>query len=542
MAKLSEEFINQLKEANPIVDVFNSYAELKKRGRIYVCCCPFHVEKTPSCTIYPDTHSFYCFGCGESGDVITLLMKMDDLSYMNAVRTLANRAGMTLPIQNKQEHKFQISYDKCYEINRETANFYYNKLLRGTDKSGLQFLAAHRIRPQTVKKFGIGFASDDPQQLLHYLRSKNYSENELLLTGVCRRNPDGSLSDYFQNQILFPVIDLRGNITGFTGKIIPGEESHWSVTPENAVFSRKKLLFSLNIARYAIAETASKTIILAQDALNAAAIWQAGCENVVASWAFMTPQLVKLIAQYASEVILTYPVEQNALNDFSDADLSVRLLHLEYAQTPENYLRQHTPEEFRNLITHAGDANLIQLENCQNDLDPKDQENQSVILQRSMQILAGIRNPLEREVYLVNTAKNLQVSPDYLRIQMDLYTKRQTISQKSGVSTRSLRKEELLSSDIRNQRKFRAEQQIILFLLRFPEELPRIRQCLSPDDFVTKMHQNIYQTICENQTAFFTAEEKKCITEIQNHYQEIVLNQETLTDCMTVLRNTGTTR
>ncbi|MDE5753278.1 MAG: DNA primase, partial [Oscillospiraceae bacterium] len=269
MAKLSEEFINQLKEANPIVDVFNSYAELKKRGRIYVCCCPFHVEKTPSCTIYPDTHSFYCFGCGESGDVITLLMKMDDLSYMNAVRTLANRAGMTLPIQNKQEHKFQISYDKCYEINRETANFYYNKLLRGTDKSGLQFLAAHRIRPQTVKKFGIGFASDDPQQLLHYLRSKNYSENELLLTGVCRRNPDGSLSDYFRNQILFPVIDLRGNITGFTGKIIPGEESHWSVTPENAVFSRKKLLFSLNIARYAIAETASKTIILAQDALNA---------------------------------------------------------------------------------------------------------------------------------------------------------------------------------------------------------------------------------------------------------------------------------
>ncbi|MDE6657287.1 MAG: DNA primase, partial [Oscillospiraceae bacterium] len=156
MARLPEEFISQLKQANSIVDLFSAYADLKKRGRVYVCCCPFHAEKTPSCTIYPETHSFYCFGCGESGDVIKFLMKIDDLSYIDAVRTLAQRAGMTMPLQTNFQHKQQqptISHDKCYEINRDTADFYHKLLLHRDNKSALQHLATDLRscpqRPQT---------------------------------------------------------------------------------------------------------------------------------------------------------------------------------------------------------------------------------------------------------------------------------------------------------------------------------------------------------------------------------------------------------
>ncbi|MDE5768562.1 MAG: hypothetical protein K2H82_04175 [Oscillospiraceae bacterium] len=541
MTKLSEEFISQLKEANPIVDVFNSYVQLKKRGRIYVCCCPFHVEKTPSCTVYPEESAhFYCFGCGESGDVISFLMKIENLSYMDAVRTLADRAGMTLPIQTQQEKKFQISHDKCYEINRKTANFYYDRLLRGNDKAGLQFLADHQIRPQTVKKFGIGFAAD-AQQLLHYLRSEQYSDQELLSAGVCRRNPDGSLSDYFQNQmILFPVLDPRGNITGFTGKFVSHSGTSWVTSPESTIFSQKKLLFCLNVARQAVTESDSKTLILAQDVLNAVTIWQNGFENVVAPLGtFIMPQLVKLISQYASEVIFTYQAERNILNYFSDADIPVRLLNLEQIRTPVDYFRQHSPEEFRNLLQQARDANLIQLETCQNGLNPESQEDKSILVQRNIQTLGEIRDALEREVYLVNIAKTLQISPDYLRIQLDNYLKRRTIPRKSRMDTRPLRKEELNCSAKEHQKKFRAEQQVLLFLLHCPEEVPEISRTLSPNCFYTNMHRNIYYSICEEQCHLLTPSQQSCITDIEEEYQGITPSRETITNCISILQNTG---
>ncbi|MDE6088008.1 MAG: hypothetical protein K2G25_06440, partial [Oscillospiraceae bacterium] len=512
-----------------------------KRGRIYVCCCPFHAEKTPSCTVYPEENAhFYCFGCGESGDVISFLMKIENLSYMDAVGTLADRAGMTLPIQTQQEKKFQVNHDKCYEINRKTANFYYDRLLRGNDKAGLQFLADHQIRPQTVKKFGIGFAAN-AQQLLHYLRSEQYSDQELLSAGVCRRNPDGSLSDYFQNQmILFPVLDLRGNITGFTGKSVYHSDATWVTSPERAIFSQKKLLFCLNTARQAMTEPDSKTLILAQDVLNAVTIWQNGFKNVVSPLGtFITPQLVKLVSQYASEVIFTYPTKRNILNYFSDADIPVRLLNPKQIRTPLDYFRQHSPEEFRNLLQQAKDANLIQLETCQNGLNLESQEDKAVLVQRNIQTLAEIKDTLEREVYLVNIAKTLQISPDYLRIQLDDYLKRRTISWKSGMDTRPLRKEELDCSAKEHQKKFRAEQQVLLFLLHCPEEMPEISRTLSPNCFYTNMHRNIYFSICEERSHLLTPSQQSCVMDIEEEYQGITPSRETIADCISILQNTG---
>lgn len=541
MIKLSEEFISQLKEANPLVDLFNSYVPLKKQGKVYVCCCPFHVEKTPSCTVYPEGNAhFYCFGCNESGDVISFLMKIENLSYLDAVQALAERAGMTLPAQTKKEKNFQISHDKHYEINRKTANFYYNCLLRGNNRNGLQFLANHQIRPQTVKKFGIGFTSDT-QQLRTYLRSEQYSDQELLSAGVCRRNPDGSVSDYFQNQmLLFPVLDLRGNITGFAGKSVQNAAASWITSPESTVFSQKKMMFCLNTARQAMSESNSRTLILAGDALSAAIIWQNGFRNVAApSGGFIMPQLVKLISQYASEVIFTYPAAQNILNYFSDADIPVRLLNPEQFRTPVEYFRQHSPEEFNTLLQQAKDATLMHLETCQDGLDLDFQKDRDILIQRNIQVLAGIREPLEQEIYLVDTAKKLQINPDYLRLCLDDHFKRQTISRKSGTGSRPLRKEEMESFAKEHQKKFRAEQQVLLFLLHCPEEVQKISQILSPDCFYTSMHRNIYISICQNGSQFLPSQaEKSCVMDIEEEYHGITPSQESVADCITILQNT----
>ncbi|MDE5737084.1 MAG: DNA primase [Oscillospiraceae bacterium] len=443
MGRLPEEFISQLKQETSIVDLFSTYADLKKRGRVYVCCCPFHAEKTPSCTIYPDTYSFYCFGCGEGGDVISFFSKIENMSYMEAIKTLAQRANMILPIQsNQQKQQLTISKDRCYEINRDAKDFYHGMLLCRENRPALEFLARHLInnpqRVQIVKKFGLGFAPDKPNMLRNYLIKKGYSERELIFSGVCYGN-----DDYFQNRIIFPVIDSRGNITGFAGRAIDSQKSRWLITQKTPVFDRKQVLFSINFAK----KSSSKTLILAEDCLNAVAIYLTGFENVIALLdTNITFQLIKSIAQYANEVIITYPVNQTILNYFSEANLPTKTLNLVQMQSPENYIITYGAEKFRNLIANAKDANLIQLENCQNGLDLESKQDKNMILQNSIQVLAGIKNPLERDIYLVETAKKLNINPDNLRIQVNQNIQKKFKSQSKNASTRSLTPEELGNS------------------------------------------------------------------------------------------------
>ncbi|MBR0484516.1 MAG: DNA primase, partial [Oscillospiraceae bacterium] len=270
MARLPDEFISQLKSANDIVDMFRTYADVKKRGRIYVCCCPFHSEKTPSCTIYPDDDPhFYCFGCHEGGDVIRFVMLTDNVSYMEAVRILAQRCGMSLPVMNPEEKSSASLRDKCYEINRETANFYYQNLLKGSDKTGLQYLKYYQIRPETVRKYAIGYASGDWQNLHYHLRQKGYSDEEISASKVCRKNQNEKLYDTFRNRIIFPSVDFRGNVTGFGGRSADNENPLFLYTG----IQSENTIFSLNFAKK---ENITKSLILAEDYFTASAIYQAG--------------------------------------------------------------------------------------------------------------------------------------------------------------------------------------------------------------------------------------------------------------------------
>ncbi len=553
---LSEDFIYRLREANDITNAFGLYVNLKKRGRTHVCNCPFHSEKTPSCTVFPDTQSFYCFGCGAGGDVITFTMKMENLSYMEAVRLLAQRCGMELPTENPEEARNARRRVRCLEINREAANFFYKQLISGKDKRGLEYFAQRKLQPAIVKKYGLGFAPDDWNQLRDHLRAKGYTDEEMVIAGVCQQGRNGSVYDNFRGRVMFPIVDLRGNVIGFGGRVLDDSKPKYLNTGKSPVFDKGRNLFSMQFAKNA----SSTTMILAEGYMDVIAIHQAGFENVVATLGTaITPDQARLISQYAKEVVIAYDSDgagqaatQKALNHFSAVGLPARILKLEGAKDPDEFIKKFGTEQFRILIDHAGDALNFRLDKCREGLDLETEIGKTTLLRRSINILAGISNPLERDIYITRTAKELEIRVEVLREQVDYTVRRNTGAAKKSefraIEARTLQRDEINPMAQQFPKESKAEEQIISYLLRFPEEYEMVWSNLPPSYFVTDFHRRVYEAIClimPDYTQFsltllgskFTAEEMGRISGIDAKSREFTVDRDTLEECIRVLKN-----
>ncbi|MBE6850778.1 MAG: DNA primase [Ruminococcus sp.] len=552
---LSEDFIYRLREANDITSAFGMYVNLKKRGRTHVCNCPFHSEKTPSCTVFPDTQSFYCFGCGAGGDVITFTMKMENLSYIEAVRLLAQRCGMELPTENPEEARNARRRVRCLEINREAANFFYKQLISGKDKRGLEYFAQRKLQPAIVKKYGLGFAPDDWHQLRDHLRSKGYSDEEMVVAGVCQQSQNGNIYDNFRNRVMFPIVDLRGNVIGFGGRVLDDSKPKYLNTGKSPVFDKGRNLFSMQFAKNA----SSTTMILAEGYMDVIAIHQAGFENVVATLGTaITPDQARLISQYAKEVVIAYDSDgagqaatQKALNHFSAVGLPARILKIEGAKDPDEFIKKYGTEQFRILIDHAGDALNFRLDKCREGLDLETEIGKTELLRRSVNVLAAISNPLERDVYITRTAKELEIRVDVLRAQVDHTVRRNTSgtkkSQFRAIEARSLQKDEINPLAQQFPKESKAEEQIISYLLRFPEEYEMVWNNLSPDYFITDFHRRVYEAICLMMPDYahfnlsmlagkFSVEEMGRISGIDAKSREFTVDRDTLEECIRVLK------
>jgi len=553
---LSEDFMYRLRESNDIVSAFGMYVTLKKRGRTHVCNCPFHSEKTPSCTVYPDTQSFYCFGCGAGGDVITFTMKMENLSYMEAVRMLAQRCGMELPTQNADEAKTAKRRVRCLEINREAANFFYKQLISGQDKRGLHYFAERKLSPAIIKKYGLGYAPDDWNMLRDHLRGLGYSDEELVTAGVCQQAQSGKVYDNFRNRVIFPIVDLRGNVIGFGGRVLDDSKPKYLNTGKTPVFDKGRNLFSMQFAKNA----ASTTMILAEGYMDVIAIHQAGFENVVATLGTaITPDQARLISQYAKEVVIAYDSDgagqaatQKAMNHFSAVGLPTRILKMEGAKDPDEFIKRYGAEQFRILIDHAGDALNFRLDKCRDGLDLQTEIGKTELLRRSVNVLAEITNPLEREIYIGRTAKELEIRVETLQMQVDRAVRRTVRdtkqSQFRAIEAQALQRDELNPQAQQFPKESRAEEQILSYLMHYPEDYAMLWSELPPTYFVTEFHRRVYETICRMLTDYtqfhlsmladkFTADEMGRITRIQVKGREFPVDRDTLEECFTVLRN-----
>ena len=551
-----DEFLYTLRNANPIETVMGSYVSLTRRGRNYVCSCPFHSEKTPSCTVFTETQSFYCFGCGAGGDVITFTMKIENLDFSEAVKLLAQRSGIEVPQKNTADSQLAARKTRIYEMNRIAANFFYTNLVKGADKSGLKYFADRRLSPQTIKKYGLGYSPDSWDELCRHLHSKGYSDDDIISAWLGGRSKKGNMFDMFRKRVMFPIVDLRGNIIGFGGRVLDDSKPKYLNTSQTPVFDKGSNLFSMNFAKSAN----TKRIILCEGYMDVIAVNQAGFENVVATLGTaITPDQARLISHYAEEVIIAYDSDgagqkatQKAVNHFNDVGLQTKILHMEGAKDPDEYIKKFGANRFRILLDGSYDATDFMLDKCEDGLDISTELGRIELLKRTSKVLAGIESPLEREVYISRTSKKCDIPVQVLKAHIDDILQKNRFSQKKN-EWRSIKantayiKDDINPEAVGFRKEARAEEMIIYYMIERPWEWNEIEKIASPDIFVTAFNRKVYSAMlrkvknCEKFSLTvlndeFSPDEMGKISGIAAKYSNMPVSFSAVTDCAEVLK------
>ncbi|MBP1561281.1 MAG: DNA primase [Oscillospiraceae bacterium] len=548
-----EQFILELKQNNPIDSVMSSYASLIRRGRNCVCLCPFHSEKSPSCTVYLESDSFYCFGCGAGGDVITFVMKIENLDYVEAIKFLADRAGMTMPDDAKNSESARIKA-RVLEINRTAARFFFDTLTRSPKgEKGRRYFAERQLSAATITKYGLGYAPNDWHALSDFLRSKGYSEEELITANLCGRGRSGGTFDMFRDRVMFPIIDLRGNVIAFGGRVIDGEGPKYLNSSDTPVFKKSRNLFSLNFAK----KSDEKRLILAEGYMDVIAINQAGFENVVATLGTaLTQEQARLMSQYAEEIIIAYDSDgagQNAthkaINLLSEVGLKTKIIHMEGAKDPDEYIKKFGALRFKQLLDKSGGAIEFELDKCRSGLDISTEDGKIEYLKRCVNMLADISSPIEREVYAGKLAAENKVQKEMLLQQVSGIIKKRINKAKSQEWTEIRTFQNKLRSNpdsYRHPKEYKAETGIISYLANNPDEAEYLAEKVPPECFVTEFNRKIYEKILEKikNSAFsdilslqseFTADEMGKITAIAVNSRNVNINRNTVEDFINIL-------
>lgn len=553
----NDDFLYRLRNANPIENVMGAYVNIIRRGRNYVCSCPFHSEKTPSCTIFTDTQSFYCFGCGAGGDVITFTMKVENLDFTEAVKLLAQRSGLEVPHENSRDSQLAKRKTRIYEMNRIAANFFYTQLIKGNDKSGLKYFADRKLSPQVIKKFGLGYAPDSWTMLTDMLRSKGYSDDEIVDAWLGSRSKKGTVYDIFRKRVMFPIVDLRGNIIGFGGRVLDNSQPKYLNTGATPVFDKGSNLFSMNFAK----NVDTKRLILCEGYMDVIAVNQAGFDNAVATLGTaITANQARLMSHYAEEIIIAYDSDgagqkatQKAINHFADVGMRTRILRMDGAKDPDEYIKKFGRDRFKMLIDGSDDANDFMLDRCEDGLDLSTEAGRVELLRRASKVLAAIESPLEREVYISRTSRKCDIPTEVLKTHIDSLLKKNFRTEKKmewrNITSKASYDNDDLNPESRDHKKeARAEECIINFLLRHPDEAADIEKSAPPEIFITALNKKLYSALLEKMksTEKFTLslmagelsdKEMGRISRIDVTNREFTINRNVFTDCISVLKD-----
>ncbi len=550
---LPEDFILNLKQNNPIESVMASYVSLKRSSRDYVCLCPFHSEKSPSCHVHVGRQFFHCFGCGAGGDVITFIMKAESLEYIEAVKFLAERAGMAMPDEAKNNDMSKLKA-RILEMNRMAARYYNNILMK--DKAGEKgrlYFSSRQLMPKTLVKYGLGYAPDSWRGLTDHLKSEGFTEREIVIANLARESQKGGVYDSFRDRVMFPIIDLRGNVVAFGGRILDGEGPKYLNSSETPVFHKSNNLFSLNFAK----RSEEKRLILAEGYMDVIAINQAGFENVVATLGTaLTPEQARIMSRYAEEVVIAYDSDgagQNAthkaINLLGEAGVRTRIIKMEGAKDPDEYIKKFGALRFKQLLDNSDGAINFELDKCRAGTDLNSDTGRVEYLKRCVDVLAAINSPIERSVYVSKVAKEQGISREALesQIEMNLKKKQRSVKKQEWTDIRTF--SDRRKSDpqaMAYPKEYKAEQGIIAYLSMHPDSFEDISSRLSEEYFVTDFNRKVYHKMSEhlkNSQNFnilslqseFSADEMGKITEILSRSREIDINKAAADDFIRIL-------
>ena len=472
---LSDSFLQELKMKTDIEDVISTYVTLKRRGATLVGLCPFHNEKTPSFTVYPATQSFYCFGCGAGGDAITFLKKIENLDYLDAVKTLAQRAGLQMP-QEGFDDSLSKRRRRILEMNREAARFYHSVLLSPEGKMGYDYYIGRALSAATINHFGLGFAPNQWDALLKHMRAKGYQPAELVDAGLARKGQKGYY-DNFRNRVMTPIIDVRGNVIAFGGRVLDDSKPKYINTGDTLVYKKTNELFALNFAK----DSKEDALILCEGYMDVIAMHQAGFTNAVAGCGTaLTTEQVRLISRYAKEVILTYDADeagqkalQKAMTLFDQTDVKVRIPALVGGKDPDEIIRTYGRDKFKGMLEGASNETEFRLLALRRQYNLATTQGKIDFIGGALQILATLP-PVEQDLYVSRLSEELGVERQNMKVQLqDLVAcqgNRREKREFKRIVQENMRKtaRETMATDA-SLRKLRAEDRLISLLLRYPD-------------------------------------------------------------------------
>lgn len=472
---LSDSFLQELKMKTDIEDVISTYVTLKRRGATLVGLCPFHDEKTPSFTVYLATQSFYCFGCGAGGDAITFVKKIENLDYLDAVKTLAQRAGLQMP-QEGFDDSLSKRRRRILEMNREAARFYHSVLLSPEGKVGYDYYIGRALSAATINHFGLGFAPNQWDALLKHMRAKGYQPAELVDAGLARKGQKGYY-DNFRNRVMTPIIDVRGNVIAFGGRVLDDSKPKYINTGDTLVYKKTNELFALNFAK----DSKEDALILCEGYMDVIAMHQAGFTNAVAGCGTaLTTEQVRLISRYAKEVILTYDADeagqkalQKAMTLFDQTDVKVRIPALVGGKDPDEIIRTYGRDKFKGMLEGASNETEFRLLALRRQYNLATTQGKIDFIGGALQILATLP-PVEQDLYVSRLSEELGVERQNMKVQLqDLVARQGNRREKrefNRIVQENMRKtaRETMATDA-SLRKLRAEDRLISLLLRYPD-------------------------------------------------------------------------
>lgn len=506
LMQIPESFMQDLKFRNNIVDVISNYVKLKRSGHNMVGLCPFHSEKTPSFNVYQESESFYCFGCGFGGDVITFIRMIENLDYIESIKFLANRSGLELP-EDTEKDNFTSIKNRIYEINRESAKYFHKMLYSNEGNKALLYLKSRALSENTIKHFGLGYAPKSRYSLVNYLTSKGFKNSEIIQANLAYGNKSGNISDRFFDRVMFPIIDLRGNVIAFGGRIMNNSKPKYLNTSDTPVFKKTQNLFSLNFAK----KSKENKLILTEGYMDVITLNQAGFENSIATLGTsLTKEQVNLISRYTNEVIISYDSDEagqkatkRAISLLRESDLIIRVLNIPKGKDPDEYIKsfgKDGPLKFKQLIEKSENDILYLLDKIKKDKNLGTPEGKIEYLNEASKILVGLNNRMEREIYASKLSEEIGIEKHSIMLQVDkLLKKKYKINNKKQFN--ALRQNTIARKDNINPEKFdnlraaNAEEALISYLINNPEDVKYVYSKLKPEKFSTSFNREIYEVI-----------------------------------------------
>lgn len=553
MPSLSDSFLQELRLKTDVVDLISSYVSLKKRGNTYVGLCPFHNEKTPSFTVYENTQSFYCFGCGAGGDSVSFMRKIENLDYIDAVKVLAQRAGMQMP-DDGYDDSLSKKRRTILEINRETAKFYHNYMMSKQGKVGLQYFLNRGLSQKTIRHFGLGYAPNKWDELLKHLKSKGYNVSDMLTAGVVRKGEKGYY-DYFRNRVMTPIIDVRGNFIAFGGRVLDDSKPKYINTSDTLAYKKTNEVFGLNYAK----DSGKDSLILCEGYMDVIAMHQAGFTNAVAGCGTaLTNEQVRLLSRYAKEIILVYDNDeagQKALNKaislFDQVDIKISIPTISGGKDPDEIIKNLGRARFADMLENSSNEVEFAIMKLRRGFNLQTTQGKSQFASEAVKILANA-TPIEQDLYLSRLADELGIEKRAFQAQLVEYSTRMAKGRKKQEYNK------IIDDDLRKTRKesfeadtstvsLKAQARVIGLLMTYPDCYSLCKD-LNPDEFTAGFYKKAYETVTQRIrdnlslelivfNEVFTDDEMGKFTHLVSVSQNSSNPKKEFTDCINVIDN-----